>query len=230
MNNKLNPARLLEITRRVEALIEDYRHQIEEGTNRTLSDAELIPIDVEAIARSLGLEVELVERIYEGEGIRGSLNSSRLTVADGSVAIGTLRFTMAHEIGHHVVHGSGNYLRTTRESQLRRHADQLQELEAETFSALLLMPEQAVRSHFQGRFRGSIQRNRLDEATAFFLGQGTGKKLNTLDLRRMEALELAKLLARALSFGGPPFERLFKAFGVSISAMAIRLIDLKLVS
>jgi hypothetical protein len=231
MNKKLDPAKLLEINRKVASILDDYRRLCEEGTNRSLSDVDLVPVDVEAIAHGYGLTIELVEKIYEGSDIRGRLDSGALVVADGLTRVGTRRFTIGHELGHHVLEGNGNYFRTVHQpGRLHQHANEPKELAADAFSALLLMPEKAVLRHFCARFGGPMARRRCDEATALFLGKGVGKSLNVLQLRRAEPFELAKMLSRSLSFGGPPFEPLSKTFNVSPLSMARRLIDLALIS
>jgi Zn-dependent peptidase ImmA (M78 family) len=156
------------------------------------------------------------------------LNSGVVTVARASVGFDVQRFTIAHELAHHELQGEGAYLRVNRTpGQQHQHANNREELEADAFAEFLLMPEKAVRSHFHARFRRNLDRKTLDDTGAFLLSAG---RQGLSDLRRMELRKFARLVGTASSFGGPQFEPLNRAFKVSASAMAERLITLGLVS
>lgn len=169
-----------------------------------------------------------MERIYETSGASGRLDSRVITIARESVEIGTRRFTIAHEIGHQELQGNGSYLRIVRQpGQLHQHANNPEEMEADAFAETLLMPEKAVRPHFDARFRRVFDKRNCDQNIAFFL---SGGRLKLSELRQMEMRRFARLIGGVTSFGGPQFESLAGIFKVSQSAMAERLITLGLVS
>jgi hypothetical protein len=228
LDKSISAARYREIVKKADGLLDDYRRQCEEGRNRPLSEMELIPIDVEAIARRCGLEIEVVEKFYSSQPIRGSLNSGVVTVPRASVGLGTRRFSIAHELGHQVLQGSGTYLRVERRpGQMHQHADNREELEAEAFAALLLMPEGAVRRHFSARFGRPIGRAECDDKFAFLFSRG---RLTVSMLRQTELRKFANMVASAIGFGPNSFPSLSDAFKVSSSAMVRRLITLQLVA
>jgi Zn-dependent peptidase ImmA (M78 family) len=108
-----------------------------------------VPVDVEAIARGIGVDVRL-ERLEDEV-------SGMLLVRDGNPVIGVnarhhphrQRFTLAHEIGHYALHrhevqffldaAPVFYRKEGAEPQTRSY-----ELAANAFAAALLMPETSV--------------------------------------------------------------------------------------
>ena len=97
------------------------------------------------------------------------------------------------------------------------------EREADEFTASFLMPEQLLCEHFYLRFL--TDQFDLNEATAFAL-----KRANLCDVLAQwrPRRDGARILAKANHFDGRFVEPLFKQFGVSPKAMAIRLEDLDL--
>lgn len=111
-----------------------------------------VPIDVEAIAEYLNIKVRRREMedavsglllIKEGEAIIG-VNALHPTTRQ--------RFTLAHEIGHFVLHREGDsvfvdsspvFFRDEESSEGTR----LQEIEANAFASALLMPAQLLRAY-----------------------------------------------------------------------------------
>ena len=133
-------------------------------------------------------------------------------------------FTLAHELGHMVLHrpmsqhrdrpvdGGNNSVRRSRI-----------EKEADKFATFFLTPEQLIRGHFYRTFQ--TDQFVLNEATAFAL-----KRANLCDVLTQwrSRRHGARVLAKADHFDGRFFEPLFKRFGVSPEAMAIRLEELHL--
>jgi len=116
----------------------------------TLAEAGITnaPVDLKKIAQRLYLVVE--EGPMEAE-IQGSL------VTDGNVG-GVLinsnvryeqrrRFTLAHEIGHFVLHRNKQTFQDT-SSELRDYTTSLTEIEANIFAAMLLMPPSLLPANF----------------------------------------------------------------------------------
>lgn len=112
--------------------------------------ARTAPVDVDAIARRLGLHVV---RTPLGGGISGLLvtrKGSSMICVEESHHENRQRFTMAHEIGHFVlghrfaddeqVHVDRVMMRSSKSSE----GTDLLEIEANQFAATLLMPEKLI--------------------------------------------------------------------------------------
>lgn len=111
-----------------------------------------LPVDLEKVARRLGIEVHEREFAEEIDGLY-----LRMEGVSPVIAVNTSyrkppvrrRFTLAHEIGHHLlanrVASSGRHFffdsAKTRQSIMERACDR--------FAALLLMPEDLVNHHFE---------------------------------------------------------------------------------
>lgn len=111
------------------------------------------PVDVEAIARRLGLDVR--RNPNSRDDLSGFL--LRQTGRDGGIigvndshAPNRQRFTIAHEIGHHLLHPAdelyvdqtGRGLTIQARDQQSSEGTNPQEIEANLFAAALLMPEE----------------------------------------------------------------------------------------
>lgn len=107
------------------------------------------PIDVEEIARSLGLKV--VRQPFDGN------LSGMLQRQDGGAVVGVnslhskvrQRFTIAHEIGHFVLHRGRTFIDEVRVDYRDERASAgtyRQEINANSFVAELLMPADMVRN------------------------------------------------------------------------------------
>lgn len=111
------------------------------------------PVPIEKIAKNLGLDVRLAP---DHEGLSGFL----ITHPDSDTTIigvnkghhpNRRRFTIAHEIGHHVLHDnetvhvdkSGSFKIALRSAESSSGLD-ASEIEANTFAAELLMPEKLL--------------------------------------------------------------------------------------
>lgn len=122
-----------------------------------------IPVNVDNIAKSLGLEVLYAEL---GEDVSGLLisdgTSAQVCVQESDVRV-RQRFTIAHEIGHHFlrhqfetgehVHvDKGNYI-SQRGPRASEGIDS-KEVEANQFAASLLMPSKTLRQRISKMTRG----------------------------------------------------------------------------
>ncbi|MDR6190356.1 Zn-dependent peptidase ImmA (M78 family) [Agrobacterium pusense] len=119
----------------------------------------LVPLDVVALAQSLGLKV-IKEPMAEN-------TSGYLRREDGGWTLGVnslhhpnrQRFTIAHEIGHYFLHREHSSFEDGllfRKTANRNH----QEDEANYFASLLLMPEV--------EFRRTLTTSSVEEAAAYF--------------------------------------------------------------
>lgn len=138
----------------------------------------------------------------------------------------TQRFTGAHELGHYILHDDevmhrdrpivGGSL-----AQIKRTA---KEWQADHFAACFLMPEKLVFKAFENRF-GSRKPFEFGDNAAYWLRPHDPESVFNSNID-----EQAAILATAPRYGGVLFPKLCDEFRVSISAMAIRLIELGLVA
>lgn len=134
----------------IDARAENILHQ---------TDMLRVPVDVELVAHRLNLQIEATSL---GENVSGLL-----VVEKGQGVIGynatqaavRQRFTIAHEIGHFVLHLSNNpsalfidtqYIVYRRDAKSSTGEDQ-QEREANRFAAALLMPAVLLHAELQKR-------------------------------------------------------------------------------
>ena len=110
-----------------------------------------LPIPVELIAQKVGLQVE---KATLGDDVSGLL-----VIENGKGTIGynashppvRQRFSVAHEIGHFILHQKQGQLfidktyKVYLRDQLSSSGENIQEVQANQFAAALLMPEELVR-------------------------------------------------------------------------------------
>ena len=134
------------------------------------------------------------------------------------------RFTMAHELGHAILH-----------KQTVQHRDRpfdgsfiiskdAFEKQADKFAAYFLMPGKQVSKVFQFIF--GVPKLYINESTVLALGVGN---IHAFRAKCKDRRGFANVIAQTELYGGKPFNSLTKIFGVSAGAMAIRLIELDLV-
>lgn len=129
--------------------------KIEKLADSIINDFEITcpGVPVEQIARKIGLKVMAYDLGKEISGV--------LVIANGTGTIGVnpkdpkvrQRFTMAHELGHFVMHAKSlkdkffvdsNFILKFRSTNPYTPAELKQELEANAFAAALLMPKSIV--------------------------------------------------------------------------------------
>ena len=146
-----------------------------------------VPVDLPAIARELGLRV-LRERL--GVGISGLLvrtgEGTHICVAAGDPPT-RRRFTVAHEIGHHVLGHEfepGEHVHVDRGTYVLQRGTRAsegvdpQEIEANHFAACLLMPPQLVE-----REVASLDVPQLSEAHVSALARTFGVSEQSMAIR-----------------------------------------------
>lgn len=171
---------------------------IEQKAERILSEAGVKsnPIAVERIAKQLGLEIQ--------DFNFGSEISGVLVVREGRGTIGVnadhhlvrRRFTIAHEIGHFVLHHDVSqlfidhrkpsvFLRDTNSSTGERR----QEIEANAFAAALLMPRNMVSTVSKG-----LGLDVFDDEALIALSDAFGVSTQAISLRlaKLGYLEIAE--------------------------------------
>ena len=132
----------------------------------------------------------------------------------------TMRFTLAHEVGHVLLHPG---LHHHRELPLQgitepHEAVQPKEREANHFAGCFLVPTKQLKLAFVASF--GVEKLTLTDNVAFeLLGAGFVSLMNT----PYESLVFERVVAQAVRFGGRQFGALNDLFQVSPTTLAIRL-------
>jgi Zn-dependent peptidase ImmA (M78 family) len=138
--------------------IEAAAAELRDEVAKALGLEELVPFAVERVAEfHLGYTIDFFEM---PEDILGGINfESKVIFVNPSVEAheGRYSFTIAHEIGHHVLHRDA-YLAGDGEAVMCRSGEgrPLEEMEADHFAEALLMPSGAVKDAAKAsRWRGT---------------------------------------------------------------------------
>lgn len=189
-------------------------------------------LDPAFIAKVLGLQFVIEESLgsYSERGVQfevaGILDrKARRVLVSRKFGRAVMRFTAAHEIAHFLLHPNEVMHRDRPMDAPDPQPRSKIEAEAEYFAACLLMPENLLKTDFSAAF--GTQRLEFHEDVAFALRVRNLQKA----LSPNESTHLReRLVARTTVFGDKTFERsLADRYGVSVSAMAHRLNELKLV-
>jgi len=136
-------------------------------------------------------------------------------------------FTGAHELGHAVLH-RGLHLHRDRPisepsaGDARRRRPQV-EREADFFGACYIMPNNLVEREFVARFGSN--KLRLNDSVAWALDHNDPDRL----LQPHGWLDVEKAVSRVANYNGTGLPPLHHVFNVSVTAMAMRLQELKLI-
>lgn len=111
------------------------------------------PTPLERITQSLGIAVHYLPLDDELSGMAFIKDSKRIIVLNAGHHPNRQRFTLAHELGHHLLHA--DYLAKgvhvdkviLRRNVLSQQGADPKEIAANAFAAELLMPEEMVKSH-----------------------------------------------------------------------------------
>jgi hypothetical protein len=197
----------------------------------------LLPIPIDVIIREvLGLRLEEPEDVPASHRTPDFETAGFIDRSEGRIVVAQKqrlewrRFTMAHEVGHFMLHPDVNYHRDRPLSGGER-ADfgrPVIEQEADVFAAELLMPRKALVRKFTEAFGSQFDGRRPDPDVAFWFSAGTGRAVDEIQFSSSLRYR-ATVVAETRSFGGRYFTPLVRTFGVSPTAMAIQLEDLRLV-
>lgn len=220
---------------------EARRLQVEMWSNRALLFPIGVPpihaiVDPRVVANFLNLEYELLEKISAIDGHRdfaaaGSLNRQRGIISiSAQFNYNIQRFTGAHEIGHWILHPHLGRDTIHRDLPITAFANKNNsrsqiEKEADYFAACLLAPRKLVLNEFKKRFGEPPLV--LTEHLAFHL---MGEQYQDLYVKpQHNSLNFAAAVAGANKYDRFRFSSLADQFGMSVSAMAIRLKELGLI-
>lgn len=195
-----------------------------------------VMFDPSIAAHVLGFNYESRERLaaidelnrFEAAGI---LDKARRTiVVSRRFKVPVQRFSGAHEVGHLLLrHFAGDAVvhRDRPPNQFTMAGRPRFEVEADYFAACFLAPKKPVIESFKARFLDGPPL-KLDHNIAFHL---KGEHAHELFLGPHGSLDFAVALASASRFGRLHFESsLADEFGLSVSAMAVRIQELGLVA
>jgi Zn-dependent peptidase ImmA (M78 family) len=189
-------------------------------------------LDPEKIAEALEIQCEFHDTLgsFGNRGVRfetaGMIDRERNMIGV-SLAFSreVQRFTLAHEVGHFRLHESQVMHRDRPIDGMGCGVRSLVDEEADYFAACLLVPQNLLLEEFQARFTTTIPL-RLTDAVAYELSRGGSQAL----LRAgASSFDFACAVARATQFNGRHFRSLADRFRVSVSVMAIRLRELRLI-
>jgi len=218
-----------------------YERQFAES-GQPPSFEQFYPIRLDAVANILGWNIERVAdagyalsvagegytQVFEPIDAKVDFNKKVITVGiDKKIADRRINFSLAHEIGHIVLHGEEGLktlfrVRPIREKEKRGNYRHPFEVEADRFASELLMPIKAVKYQFEQLF------NRCE----IMIDSDFAKEIYTSHrpMRSSEPLEMWEV-AKTIAIHNPDQGKvsLVNFFGVSDAAMAKRLIELRLV-
>ena len=169
-------------------------------------------------------EVDSLGEIKPGLEVTGIIDKDNRRVTSSRRVLPLVRnFTMAHELGHAIMHRqSGLHRDQPIDGGAAIKRDPI-EKEADYFAACFLMPEKLVRSVFAQRFPDEVLNH---EGLHFLLNHHNDKKIE-------KQLKTTRGLSRALAsldrINGHAVLSLAQYFKVSVEALAIRLEQLGLV-
>lgn len=137
------------------------RRQIEETIEQLLTENRVSkpPVPVPRIARRLGLKLQLQPFEEKGEmsGILVREGKDVILGVNASHHLNRRRFTIAHEIGHYLLHEGNrvfvdrsNYKVSFRDTESSSGMN-IEEIEANMFASLLLIPERFLVSDLEGK-------------------------------------------------------------------------------
>lgn len=110
------------------------------------------PVDVEKIVADLGARVEKVDLGDDCSGVLVRCGDAAMIGIHWDHHPNRQRFTIAHEVGHYLLHDGGTYVDRSTTARFRSHeagsGTAREEREANQFAAALLMPSRWVRQEF----------------------------------------------------------------------------------
>lgn len=110
------------------------------------------PVEVEGLAKALGISVRHERLDNDVSGLLLVENGVAKVAINESHHRNRRRFTLAHEIGHVLLHAEGDRVFVDRRffrNQWSSKGELREEIEANAFAAALLMPRSLIRRHLE---------------------------------------------------------------------------------
>lgn len=148
----------------------------------------------------------------------------RHVVLSGNFKSEVQNFTAAHELGHALLHNQTLLHRDRPLDGAHPIERSLEEKQADKFATYFLMPKKAVEMSFLKQFGKT--KLLIDDDTAFNLLRVGSSKLRE---KCKNLREFAILIASTEIYAGQPFKSLAEEYKVSVTAMARRLEELRLI-
>ena len=188
-------------------------------------------LNVEVALRAVGYQYREVSGLEDQVGdtghrirVAGVIDPLRRGVVVSAQYPGpVMKFTVAHELGHVVLHPDVGVVHRDRAFNGEMLSHDPVEKEADRFATFFLMPTRLVTQYFRRAF-GRVPFI-FDEYTAFALGHGITDLERSCSTLRTRCL----MLAGAERYNGVQIISMASRFGASQKAMAIRLQELELV-
>lgn len=220
------------IEEKARQLLHRYWKQKEARLGGDIDPKSLLPIDVKAIAREiLGLEVaeswdvgsDTVTPSSRMNLVGGIHRYAKKIVLARGLSSEIERFTLAHEIGHFLLHPNVIQFREDPRTDIVIRAERKSPLEhqADRFAGFLAMPRKLVVYHYKRMFGDAIDGANLSEDQAYCI---LGENGIPSEIAKLSPLDLARIVAVATSlvYGQPRV--LTEIFGVSPTAMGRQLL------
>ena len=157
-----------------------------------------LPVPVEDIASAIGAEVKRVRLDPDLSGILVRERDRRVISVQVNHSETRQRFSVAHELGHLLMHPGRPYIaetdkpvRVSLRTKLPAYADPREEREANQFAAALLMPEELVQ-HWWDKFadeKGSSPERQLEKMATKFGVSPQAMKYRVLNLGLYSEIE-----------------------------------------
>ena len=143
--------------------MKNYWSKVEDKATQLLADMGIleIPIPIEMIARNLNTHVSYEPFDGDLSGVLYKDKEDTIIGVNSSHPLTRQRFTIAHEIGHLILHEPDTVhidknFRLHFRNELSSQATDIREIEANAFAAAILMPANLLRSKFDDVIREGI--------------------------------------------------------------------------
>jgi hypothetical protein len=215
-----------------------YWKQEQVRLGRYIDPKSLLPMNVMTIARkTLGLDVveswdvgsDLTAAMLTRTNLAGWVDRSKKKIVVARELPPELgRFTLAHEVGHFLLHPNVVQFRDDPRTDLALREEHKSPLErqADLFAGFLTMPRKLVVHFYERMFGSPIDGASLTEDQAYAV---LGENGIVSVIAQLSALDLAKLVAERTSLVFEQPRALTEIFGVSSTAMGVQLLRLGLV-
>ena len=119
------------------------------------------PVDIEKITKNLGIEIRKMK--FSNDNVSGAIKikgkqGKPIIVVNEDHHEHRQRFTIAHEIGHFILHSIGGMHVDSnnvyfRDANATSNTSNIKEIQANQFAAELLMPREAVINDLEGSYK-----------------------------------------------------------------------------
>ena len=229
LNEGLSYAQIEQLVINIQNAMWKYKRSI---WKKNIPEAPVDVIDPVNLLKKLGYQYQENESLgnYESAGviveIAGIIDTKDKHVSiSNSFSLETINFTIAHELGHAILHPN-QLLHRDRpmDGSVSQTSSDFKEKQANKFAAFFLMPRKLVLQQFKYLF--STTRIEINTQTAI----GLGLRVSELRAKCKDDRDFARIIATTENYNTKVFHSLSEQFQVSAETMAIRLKELDLIS